>query len=487
MKLLLVTDGKYPEYVNGVSIYIRYFAEEMVRCGHDIYIFHHIKSGWLNRPKIIHTVENGIVYYGLDNSPIAFFEAMVNPSKSYRERRTEIIFSSILEEINPDLVHFHEFERIPSFCIDLVKYKNIPVFVTLHDYWLICPRLQLFTLSEHICEGPNEGKNCIVNCLSGNFLTRQYRKIIMSLPEGNLHKSITKLRNIYKISKGKNLGQSSSHSYIKKNFSGLKNKKLLESFKKREMYCKNSLTKADIIIAVSNCVKEVFKKQGIEEEKIIVNQLGVKSIDWIIKRVFRFKHYPLRFGFLGHLGPSKGAHLITKAAKTIPPSKAKFFFFGGAASETLYDFQKNIKDLTHCIYKGKYCYNNINSIFDNFDILIIPSLWQETLGMIGLEAQAAGIPLISSDTGGMKDYINDGINGLLFPTGNVEELVKCLTTIIEAPCQIEEMSKRAFVPKSIKEDCEIMINKYKDFSSCQINKYNLSVNNNYNKIVTNYK
>ena len=151
MRILLVTDGKYPEYVNGVSIYIHYLAEEMAKNGQDICIFHHIKSGFLKRPKIIPSQKNGVTYYGLDNSPITFSEALINPQRNCREKKTERIFTNLLKQINPDIVHFHEFHRIPSHCIDLCKGQNIPTLVTLHDYWFICPRLQLLTLDEDIC------------------------------------------------------------------------------------------------------------------------------------------------------------------------------------------------------------------------------------------------------------------------------------------------------------------------------------------------
>ena len=111
MKILLVTDGRYPEYVNGVSIYIHYLAEEMVRNEQDVYIFHHIKSGFLKRPKIIPSMDNKIMYYGLDNSPISFTEGLIHPQRNCCEKKTEKIFMNLLEQINPDIVHFHEFHH----------------------------------------------------------------------------------------------------------------------------------------------------------------------------------------------------------------------------------------------------------------------------------------------------------------------------------------------------------------------------------------
>jgi hypothetical protein len=97
MKILFVIDGRYPEYVNGVSIYIHYLAEEMVKNGQDICVFHHIKSGFLKRPRIIPTRKNRVMYYGLDNSPVTFSEALIRPQRNCSEKRTERIFADLLK------------------------------------------------------------------------------------------------------------------------------------------------------------------------------------------------------------------------------------------------------------------------------------------------------------------------------------------------------------------------------------------------------
>ena len=52
---------------------------------------------------------------------------------------------------------------------------------------------------------------------------------------------------------------------------------------------------------------------------------------------------------------------------------------------------------------------------------ILPSV-HEPFGIVALEAWAAGLPVIASDAGGLKDFIHDGVNGLMFPSGDAEAL-----------------------------------------------------------------
>ncbi|MGA1845129.1 MAG: glycosyltransferase, partial [bacterium] len=432
----------------------------MANRGHEVHIFHHIRSGFLRRPRLVSTVRDGIRYHGLRNSPTSFSEAMAHPLKSWSEKGTEAIFKRLLDRIQPDIVHFHEFERTPSRCIDISADQRIPTLVTLHDYWFVCPRCQLFTLDEHICEGPGDGTHCVSRCLAHGFLTRQYRKMTMLLPDGPVLRVVKRMRNIYKRISGERLGQATSRTGSERRRAGTVNMSQARAFARRRDLTLGSLARSDLILAVSSCVKGVFEGHLIDTNKLVVNQLGVKSAEWVTRRRRCFTFYPVRFGFMGHLGPSKGAHLIIQAAQGIRPGYARFLFFGGADQESLHDFKRDTEGMPFCTYEGRYDYRTLDRVFDRFDVLIIPSLWQETLGMIGLEAQAAGIPIIASDTGGMRDYVTHGRNGLRFPVGDATGLAECIQGILDHPEKIEELSGHAIAPKTIPANCTEIIGYY---------------------------
>lgn len=57
---------------------------------------------------------------------------------------------------------------------------------------------------------------------------------------------------------------------------------------------------------------------------------------------------------------------------------------------------------------GRYNYSQLESIFENTDVLIVPSIWYETFGYTVLEALSYGVPVIVSDTVGAKDIIAEG-------------------------------------------------------------------------------
>jgi len=68
-----------------------------------------------------------------------------------------------------------------------------------------------------------------------------------------------------------------------------------------------------------------------------------------------------------------------------------------------------------------------------FDILLLPSIWEEPLARIMQEGLASGMVVVGSSTGGTKETIIDGENGLLFPAGDGQELAEALVRLIDEP------------------------------------------------------
>jgi glycosyltransferase involved in cell wall biosynthesis len=66
------------------------------------------------------------------------------------------------------------------------------------------------------------------------------------------------------------------------------------------------------------------------------------------------------------------------------------------------------------------------------DVLSLPS-YREGLSQVLLEAQAASVPVVSTDATGGIDAIRDGITGLLVPVGNVDALTAALDRLLSDP------------------------------------------------------
>ena len=58
--------------------------------------------------------------------------------------------------------------------------------------------------------------------------------------------------------------------------------------------------------------------------------------------------------------------------------------------------------------------------------VIVPSIWEETFGLVAVEAMAAGVPPIAAARGAFPELISDGIDGVLFEPGNSTSLAGAL-------------------------------------------------------------
>jgi glycosyltransferase involved in cell wall biosynthesis len=72
-------------------------------------------------------------------------------------------------------------------------------------------------------------------------------------------------------------------------------------------------------------------------------------------------------------------------------------------------------------------------------VVAIPSLWPEPFGLVGIEALAAGRPVVASAGGGIGDWLQDGVNGLSVPPGEATALARALGALLDDPARQERM------------------------------------------------
>lgn len=100
----------------------------------------------------------------------------LNGLGAYKNNKIDRHFSASLDRFSPDIVHFHHLIDLSWGMIDECKKRNIPMFLTLHDFWLMCPQIRRYNYSrEKVCHEINH-RECAI-CINHEFQAQQRNKV----------------------------------------------------------------------------------------------------------------------------------------------------------------------------------------------------------------------------------------------------------------------------------------------------------------------
>lgn len=177
----------------------------------------------------------------------------------------------------------------------------------------------------------------------------------------------------------------------------------------------------DSFIYNSSIAKKIYSKSiNSQGEKISISHMDIKDNT----KTKKFDSHKLKLTYLGPNKKYKGYYILIEAIKNLNKRYKSMIELNLYGDENRFEIDDNIKS------NGKYSYGELDNIFNNSDLLIVPSIWYETFGFIVLEAMSYGVPVLVSDKVGAKDLINDLSNGIIVDLDN-KNLEDIISEIIE--------------------------------------------------------
>ncbi len=88
---------------------------------------------------------------------------------------------------------------------------------------------------------------------------------------------------------------------------------------------------------------------------------------------------------------------------------------------------------------GKIPHDAMPRAYQEADISVTPSLWDEPFGIVALEAMATALPVCASEAGGLRDIVVHGETGMLFERGNAKALAAALRPLLDDPALRRQM------------------------------------------------
>jgi len=303
----------------------------------------------------------------------------------------------ILIATTPDVVHIHFVNNIITTSIlDTIKKYNIPVVMTIHGAYFVCPSGNLLKGGSQNCDQEH--------CVSGNPLYALKYDCCGSIALGAF-RSIQYIMN--------------SHQY---------------------------LNKTDHLLAVSHAVKSLALKRGVDPEKLSVLHNFIPDINSCQEVTISEENY---FLFVGRMIKDKGCEVIIKALQDVPDPKI-IMIGDGPHLEGFKLLAEELNVINRMNFLGYIDNSLLESYYRKSLAVIVPSICFEAFPLTALESMHYKKPVIASNIGGLPELVDHLQTGLIFKPGSSKELSTALNKILMDPESAAEMGLKGYNSSHIK-------------------------------------
>jgi glycosyltransferase involved in cell wall biosynthesis len=200
---------------------------------------------------------------------------------------------------------------------------------------------------------------------------------------------------------------------------------------KRSTRAVEALRAADLAIAYSSAIDRHLATNGVEPRAIVPLFTTVDA------QTGSGHAHRRRVVFAGRLVAMKGVAVLLRAAQTVD---AEFVICGdGWQLDALVKLATRLGVRERVNFTGWLSPEALARELAEASVVAMPSLWPEPFGLVGLEALAAGRPVIASATGGIGDWLLDGVNGLAVAPGDHRALARALSELLADPARQQAM------------------------------------------------
>lgn len=160
-------------------------------------------------------------------------------------------------------------------------------------------------------------------------------------------------------------------------------------------------------------------------------------------------HDRFRILHLSTLSHLKGALVLLQAVPLVVQKRKDVeFMMAGPWSHDedrrwAEDFIRQHKLETFVVFSGQVDTAEKRTLFDSADVFVFPGVQQEGQPLVVIESMAAGVPVIFTDRGCLRDTVVDGVTGLEVQIGDPVQLAERILWLLDQPEQMQQMGKKA--------------------------------------------
>ncbi len=402
MRVLFVSASYPPDSIGGVELHVQGLCRALQATGHEPRVLARTGRAGLRHLELAHDTLEGVPVTRLCNT---FEDATSVPAMVAHEGLADV-FAAELQRVRPDVVHVHHLTCLSTRLVERCHAAGVPVVMTLHDFWMGCPRGQRITAALDLC------------------------------PTIRLEKCLPCLRELWPhlLGRGASPGLPAEE----------RDARDLARLEEYHATIRATLLDCDALVTPSAFMRRMFVDYGVPAGRITVVENGLPLARW--RRALDGAPHrardggPLRVAFIGSVLPSKGPHLLLEAVRRLGDPAAFQVDVWGEVLPFHHDrgYGERLEALrrgweTSIALRGAYRNEDLPGILQRSDVVVVPSLWYEAFGLTVREAFLAGVPVVAAGHGALAEAVEDGRTGLLFAPGDSAALAAALRRLRDEP------------------------------------------------------
>lgn len=401
MKICHISTGFPISFQGGITNYVRSLASMQEKMGHEVWVI----CGLDDQKQNFHVKE--------------YKSEKIVPMKLRKpiDKYALSLIDNFLKNMRFDIIHIHMVLDIDWDLYQIMETYNY--VVSLHDYFFLCPRIQMIMNDYTLCTSYNESK--CKKCISWFNVHRVFNGIEYKIS----HKTKWKDFRFPLIPQ-----QMTANRYKKYKF-------LLENSK--------------MLLPVSNRVQEIYEDSGIQGKYKVLHIGNISANNYKAEFKFDWNKDKICLTMLGNLSYLKGADLLIELANILDRNKIEINFYGRSGKYAEMIKKAGISD------HGSYNQAELSEILENTDVGLVLSVWEDNGPQVVMEFLNNHIPVIGTRMGGIPDFIEDGVNGILFNPYSEDELFDTVKKISNwSRKDIFDMKKRIVKTITVEEHCKLL-------------------------------
>ncbi|MEZ0067180.1 glycosyltransferase involved in cell wall biosynthesis [Streptacidiphilus sp. MAP12-20] len=372
MRIVQLTDF-YPPTIGGVERHVETLSREFVRLGHDVTVIT-LQTGGLPDHETVDGVQLVRIRSWSSAFPWLYVDASLPFHPPFPDPGALAALRTAVGAARPDIVHshswlWHSYEPLYRTSADSPGHV-----VTLHDHSLGCAK-KTYQHRTGVCTGPGLAK-CL-RCASAH----------------------------YGVPKGMAL------------VAGLRASRALNR-------------RVDAYVAVSTAVAETSSRVLPAGKKIrVIPSMVQDDLEELAHNTPRPDFLPDHDGYLlfvGALGRHKGLDVLLEAHRRLRHT-VPLVLIG-----TMCRDEPDVRGPGVTVALN-VATPQVMAAWRHASVAVVPSVWQEGMGRVAVEAMFAGRPVVASDIGGLKDVVEDGVTGIRVPPGDAGLLAQALDRLLDDP------------------------------------------------------